>query len=147
MNSDLLTSDIELINQKVKFSCRTRENVPVTVDYTPPIGDDEGYTSLELLLISLSSCIGTSLAVTLRRMKKNLLDLSIKSRGYRREEHPTSFRRIELDIKIDSPDIVNGDVDKALALSEKICPVWCMLKGNVEIRTSFCINEVVQAVK
>ncbi len=77
MTSDLLTSDIELINQKVKFSCRTRENVPVTVDYTPPIGDDEGYTSLELLLISLSSCIGTSLAVTLRRMKKNLLDLSI----------------------------------------------------------------------
>ena len=32
-------------------------------------------------------------------------------------------------------------MEKVLELSEKICPVWSMIKGNTEVLISFCINE------
>lgn len=36
-----------------------------------------------------------------------------------------------------SPDVQEADVRKAIAMSEAtLCPVWDMLKGNVEIGTT-----------
>ncbi len=136
-----LNASVELINTKVKFRGIVRDNDPLTIDYIPPVGDGEGYTSLELLLISLSTCVGTSIAATLRRMQKTILSFRIDSQGTRKEEHPTGFRIIQLSICIESPDVTPGDMEKVLELSEKICPVWSMIKGNTEVLISFCINE------
>ena len=66
-----LCTSINLINDKLHFMGAVEGNPPVSIDYTPPLGDNLGYTSLELLLLSLSSCIGSSLLVFLRRMRKN----------------------------------------------------------------------------
>lgn len=91
-----LAVSIELMNQKVKFACRTRDQQPISVDYTPPIGDGEGYTSLELLLISLATCVGTGVLTLLRKMRKEISGLQIGASGVRRTTHPTSFETIEL---------------------------------------------------
>ena len=50
---ELLTS-IHLVNEKLHFEGRVEGNDPVSIDYTPPPGDNLGYTSLELFLLSLS---------------------------------------------------------------------------------------------
>ncbi len=41
-----LEASVTLVNDKIKFSGTAGENPPVAIDYTPPIGDGEGYTSL-----------------------------------------------------------------------------------------------------
>jgi putative redox protein len=132
--NDSLSVEIKLANQKVQFSCSARSLPPVTADYFPPLGDGQGYTGLELLLLSLAACSATSVVSMLRRMKKEIVDLRVNASGIRREQHPTSFSRIDLAFTLISPDCVEADLQKAMQLSaETYCPVWAMLKGGVEI--------------
>jgi putative redox protein len=61
----------------------------------------------------------------------------VHAAGERREQHPTSFSSITLEFLVHSPDVLEADVQKAIAMSEStLCPVWDMLKGNVEIGTT-----------
>jgi putative redox protein len=129
-----LNSSIWLVNDKLHFKATAGDNEPISIDYTPPLGDDLGYTSLELLLLSLSSCVGSSILTFLRKMKKTITGCEIQCRGIRREEHPTCFKTIYITIDLTSPDTTESDFNKVLELSEeRYCPVWAMLKGNVEI--------------
>ncbi|HEX7494133.1 MAG TPA: OsmC family protein [Bacteroidales bacterium] len=135
-----LNSSIRLINDKLHFEGTAGESVPVSIDYTPPLGDNLGYTSLELLLLSLSSCIGSSVLTLLRKMKKNITGCEISSKGIRREEHPTCFKTILVTIILNSVDITEDDLKKVIKLSEETyCPVWAMLKGNVQVEIEFKI--------
>jgi putative redox protein len=135
-----LTATFCLQNDKLHFKGSASENDPVSIDYTTPLGDDLGYTSLELLLLSLSSCVGSSVLSLLRKMRKTITGCEIYSRGIRREEHPTAFEKIYLTINLKSPDTTDSELIKILKLSEDTyCPVWAMMKGNVKIDIKFQI--------
>jgi putative redox protein len=137
-----LTATVELINTKLNFSGSVEgNNAPVSIDYTPPLGDNLGYTSLELLLMSLSTCIGSSVLTFLRKMNKTISGCHIHANGIRKQEHPTGFSRINVVINVTSPDVTDTDMIKVIKLSEDTyCPVWSMLKGNVEVETTFVIK-------
>jgi len=129
-----LNASIVLINEKLHFNGTVGENIPISIDYTPPLGDNLGYTSLELLLLSLSSCIGSAILTMLRKMRKTITGLEINSNGIRREEHPTGFKTIHLEINLKSSDTSMAELDKVIKLSEETyCPVWAMIKGNTEV--------------
>lgn len=129
-----LTTSINLLNDKLHFEGNVNGNQPVHIDYTPPLGDNLGYTSLELFLLSLSSCIGSSALTFLRRMNKTIHVFKIESTGMRKQEHPTGFSSIKLRFIVNSPDLQDQDLDKVLKLSEeKYCPVWSMIRGNVDV--------------
>ena len=129
-----LTASVKLINDKLNFSGIVDGNTPISIDYIPPLGDNLGYTSLELLLLSLASCIGSAVLIFLRRMRKTISDFNINANGLRKEEHPTGFKKIFVEINIESADVSDSDMEKVIKLSEETyCPVWSMMKGNVEI--------------
>jgi putative redox protein len=129
-----LTASLRLVNDKLHFEGNVHGNDPVSIDYIPPYGDNLGYTSLELLLLSLSSCVGSAVLIFLRKMKKTITGLEIQATGIRKEEHPTGFKTITLAIRINSKDTTTDDLDTVLKLSEEsYCPVLSMVKGNVEI--------------
>ena len=133
MNEPLSVA-VDLQGGKVRFSGRARELPAVCADYFPPLGDGEGYTGLELLLLSLAACSATSVVTLLRRMKRTVAAFRVNARGTRRAQHPTSFERIQLEFILTSPDAAAADLQKAVQMSEEsLCPVWAMLKGNVEI--------------
>lgn len=135
-----LTASVTLLNQKLLFEGKVAGNEPVYIDYTPPLGENMGYTSLELLLLSLSSCVGSALLVVLRKMQKTIIFFEIEAKGQRKQEHPTGFSSIQLEIKVQSPDITVEVLGKALELIEGLCPVLDIVKGNVEIKYSFVIT-------
>jgi putative redox protein len=129
-----LSSSIYLVNNRLHFKGLVEGNEPISIDYIPPQGDNLGYTSLELLLLSLSSCVGSSVLAFLRKMRKTINGCEIHTKGLRREEHPTSFTKIFLTIELISPDTSMEDFNKVLKLSEETyCPVWTLLRGNVEV--------------
>lgn len=129
-----LKVSLNLLNEKLHFEGIVDGNPPISIDYVPPYGDNLGYTSLELLLLSLSSCIGSTVLLLLRRMKKNITTLSINATGIRKEEHPTGFKTITVELTLKSNDVNEDDFNKVIKLSEDtLCPVWSMLKGNVEV--------------
>ena len=139
--SKVLTASIRLLNDKLHFEGNVDGNEPVSIDYSPPLGDNLGYTSLELLLLSLSSCVGSAVLTFLRRMQKTITACDITAKGIRREEHPTGFSSISLYISLTSVNTTSDDLNKVLKLSEETyCPVWAMLKGNVEVIVNHSIN-------
>jgi putative redox protein len=136
-----LNASIKLINNKLHFTGTVGNNDPISIDYIAPLGDDLGYTSLELLLLSLGSCIGSAVLTFLRRMGKTITDCEITAKGLRKEEHPTGFKIIRVEIVLISPDVSEGDVKKVISLAEdKYCPVWSMIRGNTEVEIIFKIN-------
>ena len=139
-SKELITS-LKLVNDKLHFEGTADGNPPVSIDYTPPLGDNLGYTSLELLLLSLTSCIGSAILTFLRKMKKTINSIEINGRGFRKEEHPTGFKKIIVDIRLTSPDVTEEDLRKVIKLAEDTyCPVWSMIKGNTEVETIFTIK-------
>lgn len=139
--SNHLSATVTLTNEKMQFAASTRTNPIVQMDYFPPLGDGEGYTGLEMLLMSLAGCSASSIVPLLRRMRKTVAGFIVNASGDRREQHPTSFHTIVMEYVVTSPDIEEEDMQKAIHMSEETyCPVWAMLKGNVNITTTFRIE-------
>ncbi len=131
---------VELTNQKVQFNGISMSNpdMPITFDYKPPIGDGQGYTGLELLLMSFAGCSGTSVVYLLRKMGKNISGFNVRAKGVRRDQPPLTFQKIFLEFIIHSKDTEDANVQKAIEMSEEsVCPVWQMVKNNVEVETGF----------
>jgi uncharacterized OsmC-like protein len=139
--SKTLTTSIRLLNEKLHFEGIAEGNDPISIDYTPPFGDSLGYTSLELFLLSLSSCAGSAILVLLRKMNKHIEKFEITSVGERKVNHPTGFESISMLVKIESPDIVATDLEEVFEKIEAICPVLSMLDKGVETAINFMLNE------
>ncbi|MFZ4462714.1 MAG: OsmC family protein [Bacteroidales bacterium] len=139
--SKTLTASISLLNEKLHFEGNVEGNEPISIDYTTPLGDNLGYTSLELFLLSLSSCVGSAILVLLRKMNKQIAKFEITSIGERKVNHPTGFESISMQVKIESSDIVTTDLEKVLERIEAICPVLSMLDKGVETAINFKLNE------
>ena len=130
-----LEVSLQLVNEKLHFLGSNGTHEPVSIDYFPPAGDHLGHTSLELFLLSLASCAGSAILVILRKTGKTVNGLHIRANGLRRQEHPTCFSEIILDLELVSADTLETDLDRAVALAEeRLCPVWAMVKGNVPVR-------------
>jgi putative redox protein len=128
-------------DQKLGYTGQLRSLAPITIDYVPPLGSGQGYLPLELLLMSLAACSGGTIGLLLRKMGKNVSDIKVTAQGIRREQHPTSFQKIHLKFHLISKDTTDPDIQKAIQLAEaSICPVWAMLKNDVEIATEYTIT-------
>lgn len=127
-------------DQKFGYTGIAVPHPPIPIDYIPPFGDGKGYTPLELLLISLGACSSATIGYLLRKMGKNISGIHVKAKGIRREQHPTSFQKIFLEFTVNSMDAKDADLKKAINLAEEsVCPVWAMVKGNVEVKTDYRI--------
>jgi putative redox protein len=104
-------------------------------------GKSPGYANIMCLLSSDITLLQTAVLLFLRKMKKSITGCEISAKGLRKEEHPTGFKSISVDINLESVDVTSEDMKKVIALSEdKYCPVYAMLKGNTVIDISFKIN-------
>jgi putative redox protein len=131
-----------VLDENIRMTGKGHTEHEVKIDYIPPFGEDKGFMSTELLLISLSSCSGHCILLLLRQMKKSVAGLEILGKGNRREEHPTVFTDIELDYRFKGGDLDEAAVEKAIHMTkETLCPVWAMLKDSVEISWKYSIAE------
>ncbi len=130
-----------LIDDKLRFTSTTRDNTPVFTDSAPPYGAGQGYLPTELLLISLMTCSGSTIVSLLRKKRKTVVSFTVSAQGHKREEHPAIFERVEMHFELISPDATDADMKRCIELTEeKYCPVWAMVKGNVEVVCSFTIR-------
>jgi putative redox protein len=97
---------------------------------------------LELLLVALGGCTGADVINVLKKKREHVTDYRIEVRGERREEHPRSFRKMEVRHIVRGRRISPDSVAKAIELStNKYCGVAATLRPTVEIVTSFEILE------
>lgn len=131
---------VDLTNAKVQFTGVSKSNPdrPITFDFSPPLGDGQGYNGLELLLMSLAGCSGTTIVYLLRKMGKSISGFKVNAKGTRRDQPPIKFEQIFLEFTLNSRDTKDADIQKAIQLAENsVCPVWQMVKNNVEVTTEY----------
>ena len=127
-------------NQKLGYTGGLRDHPPIPIDYIPPFGDGQGYTPLEMLLMSLAACSGGTIGLLLRKMGRTVSGITVNAKGTRRQQHPTSFEKILLEFTVTSSDANDDDIRLAIRQAEEsVCPVWAMVKGNAEIATKYKI--------
>jgi putative redox protein len=115
----------------------------VNLDYPAPLGEDQGFMPLEMLLLSLAGCSGHTVLLLLRKMRQPVESLAVEATGTRRDEHPTVFTRIEVRFTIIGQGVEPAAVERALKMSEEqLCPVWAMLKPSVEIVPAYQIESL-----
>jgi putative redox protein len=138
--SEHLEVTVELMNEKVRFIGMSLANpdCPIIFDFPPPLGDGQGYTGLELLLLSFAGCSATTILYLLRRMGKSISRLTAIANGIGREQPPLGLEKIIVEYDVHSSDTAAADIEKALQLAEEAyCPVWQMVKNNVEITVEY----------
>ena len=97
---------------------------------------------MELLLLALGSCTGVDVVTILRKKRQNVTDYRVEVRGERREEHPRSYKRMEVHHIVTGRNVSNQSVAQAIELSEqKYCSVAATLRPTAEIVSSYEIIE------
>lgn len=142
MPKTILSATATLCNEKVRFCGITEEKTALYFDYYPPIGDGDGYTPLELLLLSLSACSGTSIIALLRKTQKRIDSFQVNAMGIRRDTHPTIFETIRLQYLLISNEVTEDEFTHAINLTENsLCPVWAMLRDSVHLSSTHVLKQ------
>ena len=100
-------------------------------------------TPMELLLVALGSCTAVDVISILQKKREQVKDYRVEVRGERRDEHPRSYKRLEVRHILRGNNISERSVAQAIELSErKYCSVAATLKPTAEIVSSYeIINE------
>jgi putative redox protein len=99
-------------------------------------------TPMELLLVALGSCTGVDVVSILRKKREKVTDYKVEVRGERRDEHPRSYKRMQVHHIVSGHDISQKSVAEAIELSEsKYCSVAATLSPTAEIVSTF---EIIQ---
>ena len=97
---------------------------------------------LELLLLALGGCTGADVVAILKKKRERVTDYRVEIRGERREEHPRSYKRLELRHIVRGYSIAEASVARAVQLSsEKYCSVAATLRPTAEIVSTWEIHE------
>jgi putative redox protein len=127
---------------KMQLKGKGHTDHEVRIDYIPPYGEDNGFTPLELLMVSLASCGGQTVQLLLQKMGKTIEQLEVLANGNRRmDKHPTIITNIELQFNLKGDKLDAPSVENAIKMSEKeFSPVWAILKNNVAITWNYSIS-------
>lgn len=99
-------------------------------------------TPMELLLIALGGCTAVDVASILKKKRERVSDYRVEVRGFRREEHPRAYTRIEVRHLVRGRGIKERSVAEAVELSEtKYCSVAATLRPGVELVTTYEVVE------
>ena len=99
-------------------------------------------TPMELLLVALGSCTAVDVISILRKKRQEVTDYRVEVRGERRDEHPRSFKRMEVHHIVTGRNVSEQSVAQAIELSEqKYCSVAATLRPTTAIVSSF---EIIQ---
>ncbi|MEL6675750.1 MAG: OsmC family protein [Bacteroidota bacterium] len=104
-------------------------------------GTGVGFRPMQAVLAAVGGCSAIDVVMILRKQKLTVADLNIVVTGERYEDRvPRTFKSIHIAFHFQG-DISPQQAERAIDLSlEKYCSVALMLKGTVDITSSFDIT-------
>jgi uncharacterized OsmC-like protein len=108
--------------EKYRFAVTDGRHEPFILDVPPNYGgEDKGPTALEMAIMSLATCLGTSYKLIADHMHLKISSLEVKAIANKTEQDKT-VTDIHLYVKIGSND-PKEKLEKCLVLAEENCPV------------------------
>lgn len=143
MNASTLEKKVTLVDDRVRFDASLHGNPDIRIDAEAPIGHGDGASPAELFLISISACFGMAVTSLVRdRLRHDVTSAHVTAQGTLRDEHPKGFTHIAMHLDIASPGLTQEELARAVDSAEnKICPILSMVRGNVDVRSTFAITK------
>ncbi|HRH46730.1 MAG TPA: OsmC family protein [Pyrinomonadaceae bacterium] len=102
-------------------------------------------TPMELLLIAVGSCTAVDVISILEKKRQIVTDYKVEVTAERRDEHPRSYKKINVHHIVYGHNVSEQAVASAIGLSdEKYCSVAATVRPTAEITTSFEIIETAE---
>ena len=99
-------------------------------------------TPMELLLIALGGCTAVDVISILQKKRAQVTTYKVEVHGERRDDHPRSFKRMEVRHIVTGRNVSAKSVAQAIELSEsKYCSVAATLRPGAEIVSTYEIIE------
>jgi putative redox protein len=116
-------------NGRMGFTCKSGSGHEIICDASPAHGgDDTGPRPMELQLFALTSCTGMDVAMFLKKKKRDVRGIQIKTHGQRAATHPHVYEAITLEYIVSGSDLTDDDIRWAIDLSlKKYCSVAGMI--------------------
>jgi len=126
-------------NQKLQYTAST-ENASIEVGANKFVADNEkSFRPMELLLVSLASCSAIDIELILEKQKQKYKSFSVKVEGERRDEIPSVYEEINLQITVEG-NVSRSKLERAIQLTkEKYCSVFHCLHPEIVINYSSLI--------
>lgn len=103
-------------------------------------GDGHAISPMESVLLAVGACSSVDVVDILKKRRLTLTDCYCELEATRAAEPPRVFTHIHAHYHVEGENLKEKDVARAVALSaDKYCSVMLMLKGNVDITTSYKI--------
>lgn len=117
-------------NSDYEYTATTEEGQSVKIDMK-----SEGKTDMspmQLVLSALTACVAVEVALTMKKKRRQVVDLRIEGDGERRDSHPKYFTKIHLVFTLVSPDATLEELNKVIALAvDGYCSVGSSLNADI----------------
>jgi putative redox protein len=82
-------------------------------------GEDTAPPPMDVLLQAMAACSFMDVVSIIRKKRKEVINLELKADAIRAKEHPKVLTDVHLTFTLTSPDAEQGDLDRAVELSQK----------------------------
>lgn len=107
-------------------------------------GNETGMRPMELLLLGQAGCTGLDVVYILEKMRKTVTALEVSVEGFRRDEHPRVYTRLEVVFRVRGEGLTEADLKKAIRLSETTyCAASATLAKTAEIHARYELTDEV----
>ena len=122
----------------MQFIGQDRYGHEVLMEASPQYGGDgKGITPMEMLLAALGGCAGIDIVTMLKARGQNLASYDVAIEGVRRDEHPKTFREIEVKFTFGG-QLDRAIVDRVVSITmTKLCPIAHMLDRTSSLKWSY----------
>lgn len=122
--------------QALTFNGQTESGFTQKLD-----GNGEAMSPMETVLLAVGACSSIDVVDILKKRRLEIKDCQCDLEATRAEKPPRVFTDIHAHYRVSGENLKEKDVARAVELSaEKYCSVMLMLKGNVNITTSYSIE-------
>ncbi len=122
-----------------KFSLNFGENTPVVYsDESPPLGQGEGPTPVQLLAAAVGNCLSASLLFALRKFKQSPEPIATEVHAIvgRNAENRLRVQRIKVALRLGKPAEELEHLERALGQFEAFCTVTESVRLGIPVEVS-----------
>ena len=123
------------------FESNNPSGIDLRIDAGPEDGGEgSGYRPKALMLSALGGCTGLDVASLIKKMKLQVDNFHIDTKGHLTDEHPRIYNKVEVEYHFYGSSLKEEKLQRAVDLSiEKYCGVTEMFKAfaELDIRTVF----------
>lgn len=96
----------------------------------------------QMLLLGLAGCMGMDVVSVLQKKRQAITDVQVQVTGHQPDTYPKPYHTVEITFTVKGDNVDPKAVARAIELSsEKYCIVGQTLKREVEVKTSFAVEE------